>query len=159
MSEVTRALLAHLSLPAGPILELGCGSGRLLYILQSQFSHRTVVGADLHPLALAHAQNARRHPPPLLGARLQQLPFAAGRFAMVIAMDTMDQRDVDLLAALHESWRILRPGGILLLRVSAHAWLHGPHDTAFNTGARYEKGSTYPGSGRCPVRPTADYLC
>lgn len=141
MSDVTCALLEQVSLPAGPILELGCGSGRLLRILHSRFSSRTVIGVDLHRLALGYAGDIAHRPPALLQAHLQRLPFAAGLFAMVVAMDTMDQRGVNLLGALYESWRILRPGGILLLRVSAHAWLQGPHDAAFNTGKRYDKRS------------------
>jgi hypothetical protein len=33
--------------------------------------------------------------------------------------------------------RVLRPGGLLLVRVSAHPWLWGPHDVAFGTGRRW----------------------
>ncbi len=42
-----------------------------------------------------------------------------------------------LTGALAEVRRVLRPGGVLLARVSAHPWLSGPHDLAFNTGRRW----------------------
>ena len=38
--------------------------------------------------------------------------------------------------ALSEAYRVLQPGGLLVIRVSAHPALHGPHDVAFNTGRR-----------------------
>src|SRR5690606_1546391 len=42
-------------------------------------------------------------------------------------------------AGLAECHRLLLPRGLLLLRVSAHAWLTGSHDAAFNTGHRYSR--------------------
>ncbi len=34
---------------------------------------------------------------------------------------------------------MLKRNGLLIMRVSAHAWLEGPHDVAFNTGRRQRK--------------------
>jgi hypothetical protein len=55
-------------------------------------------------------------------------------------LDVFDQKGVDLASACGQSWRVLADGGLLLLRVSAHEWLRGEHDDAFNTGRRYEPG-------------------
>jgi SAM-dependent methyltransferase len=139
MRAVTQALLDRAVLPAGPILELGCGSGVFNAELQRRYPHRPVLGVDLHPLALAYARQAGREPPAFVRADLQRLPFEPESVSAILALDTFDQQGVDLHAALSESWRILRPQGMLLLRVSAHPWLEGEHDTAFNTGRRYQR--------------------
>lgn len=137
MRAISHALLRGVTLPPGPLLELGCGSGVFNRQLCEAYPGRAVFGADLHPLALAYACSNAAQPGILLRANLLHLPFPAATFAAIIALDTFDQQGVDLSTALMESWRLLQPGGWLLLRVSAHAWLQGAHDTAFNTGRRF----------------------
>ena len=139
MRAVTLALLSGCALPHGPVIELGCGGGRLLSELRGTFPDRALYGVDLHPHALAHAAVAVESCASLGQAHLHELPFPDGAFALCLALDAFDQRGVQLDRALAESCRILRPDGILLLRVSAYSWLEGPHDIAFNTGHRYEK--------------------
>ena len=139
MRAITHALFNSLSLPPGPFLELGCGSGIFNAELQAHFPNRLVLGADLHPVALTYAHQTVGQPPPLLRADLQQLPLGADAIAAIFALDVFDQRGVDLRTALAESWRVLQPDGLLLIRVSAHPWLEGEHDTAFNTGRRFRR--------------------
>ncbi len=67
------------------------------------------------------------------------LPFASASFDLVTALDMLDQQRVDPYAALAEIRRVVRPGGWLLVRVSAHRWLQGIHDRAFNTGTRFRR--------------------
>jgi SAM-dependent methyltransferase len=141
MRAITRGLLVDLVLPAGPILELGCGGGAFLAELRRVYPRRTLVGFDLHPVALAYAQRRLGAPAPVMQANLEKLPFANELFAAVIALDVLDQRGVDLAVALAEVRRVLRAGGGLVMRVSAHAWLHGAHDDAFNTGVRYNRAT------------------
>jgi hypothetical protein len=52
----------------------------------------------------------------------------------------LDQHGVHLPGALQEVGRVLSRDGVLLMRVSAFAWLYGPHDVAFGTGQRYTAG-------------------
>ncbi len=139
MRAITHALLAGCVLPQGPIIDLGCGGGRMLTELKRVYPDRGLCGVDLHPQALAHAKATMRCGASLTQAHLHNLPFSSGSFALCLALDVYDQQGVDLEPALAESWRILCPGGILLLRVSAHPWLYGPHDAAFNTGQRYQR--------------------
>ncbi|MCC6455693.1 MAG: class I SAM-dependent methyltransferase [Caldilineaceae bacterium] len=138
MRAVTHALLAHLSLPPGPILEVGCGGGQLIAELQQRYPERLVVGADLHPLALAHARSLL-YPADLAQSALPHLPWKAARFALLLALDVFDQQGVEMGSALAEAYRLLSPGGVLLLRVSAHPRLYGAHDLAFHTGQRYTR--------------------
>jgi len=139
MRAITTALLEPLALPAGPILELGCGAGQLLAHLQPRLPSHNFVGGDLHPLALAFARQAVPATVGLAQLNALQLPWQSNSFAAVLALDSFDQLGVDLHGALAESWRVLVDNGLLLLRVSAHPWLTSAHDAAFNTGRRFAK--------------------
>lgn len=138
MRRVTQALTADLELPPGPVLEIGCGGGQLLADLQARWPQRTVLGADLHPLALVYARR-RAHSAGLTQTALPDLPYAENTFALILALDVFDQEGVELAAALAAGRRALRPGGLLVLRVSAHPRLFGAHDRAFHTGRRYTR--------------------
>jgi len=138
MRAVTHALLAATALPPGPALEVGCGGGQFLAELRARLAGRTVYGVDLHPLALSHARR-RAGRAPLAQATLDELPWPADCFALVAALDVFDQQGVDMAAALAEARRVLLPGGLLLMRVSAYPWLYGAHDVAFHTGRRYAR--------------------
>jgi len=137
MRAITHTLLGQMTLPPQPIVEIGAGSGLFWQELQGRYPDRVVVGTDLHPLALAYAQTLRPEQPPLLRVDLHRLPLPPASIGTLIALDAFDQQGVDLPAALAESWRVLVHRGMLLLRVSAHPWLDGAHDRAFNTGRRF----------------------
>lgn len=157
MRAIILALLAHPSTPLGPILELGCGAGDLLAELNASQLTKLVFGADINPLALSYARRLLPQPPTLTAADLQQLPFADASFGLVLALDAIDQKGVEPIAALCESWRLLQPQGLLLLRVSAHPWLESAHDAAFNTGRRFtlaELTSLLHAVGFRPIRIT-----
>ena len=131
MRAITHAILrGQWPLPDGPLLELGCGGGTLLAEISVRHLGRRLLGVDLHPLALTYAQRRLADSALLSQSDLQSLPFADDSVAVILALDALDQRDVDLASGLAESWRILLPGGMLLLRVSAHPWLEGGHDEA-----------------------------
>jgi SAM-dependent methyltransferase len=98
-----------------------------------------VMGADLSTTALAYAQ-ARSRGERLLQVDVGDLPLAEESIGLITALDSFDQVGVDIDRTLREVRRVLRPGGLLLVRVSAHPWLWGPHDVAFNTGRRWRLG-------------------
>ncbi|MCB9155645.1 MAG: methyltransferase domain-containing protein [Caldilineaceae bacterium] len=91
----------------------------------------------LHPAALVNARRRLDISNSLVDANMLALPFPTAAFGAVVALDSFDQQGVKLSLALAESHRVLRPDGLLLLRVSAYEWLHSTHDRAFNTGRRY----------------------
>lgn len=138
MRAITHALLANAWPRRGPVLEVGCGAGSFLHELQVRHPQSVCVGIDRNGVALAYAdqQPVVLH---LAQADLQEVPFAHNHFGLIVALDSFDQRAVNLSQALRESWRLLQPNGLLLVRVSAHAWLHSDHDEAFNTGRRYHQ--------------------
>ncbi len=139
MRAITRTLIAQTALPDGPAAELGCGGGRLLAELGPLLPGRLLTGMDLHPQALSHAAQVAGDAAHLTQAHLHRLPWPDDAFALLLALDALDQRGVRLTLALREAWRVLAADGVLLLRVSACPRLLGPHDAAFNTGRRYAR--------------------
>jgi hypothetical protein len=56
----------------------------------------------------------------------------------VTSFDVLYEQAVESdLAALTEFFRILRPGGFVLLRLPAYNWLRGQHDLTVHTARRY----------------------
>lgn len=157
MAAITAGLITQETLPAGPVAEAGCGGGGLLADLKQLLPGRALAGIDLHPEALRHAASLLDGRAHLAQAHLHCLPWPDDVFALVLALDTLDQRGVHLPHALQECRRVLAADGLLLLRVSAHPWLQGPHDDAFNTGRRYTKQTMLAAlerAGFAPLRVT-----
>ena len=66
------------------------------------------------------------------------LPFAAGSFDVVLALDAFEHFDDDV-AAMAETFRVLRPGGLLVATVPAFMSLWSPHDDAYQHRRRYRR--------------------
>ncbi|HZL86016.1 MAG TPA: class I SAM-dependent methyltransferase [Candidatus Krumholzibacteria bacterium] len=116
--EIFQRHFAGASLADRRILDVGCGlGGKTVWYAESGASH--VVGLDLdaqhaaqsRKFAAARGQSARID---VLRADAMRLPFAAGRFDVVTANDSLEHF-ADPAAALRELGRVLRPGGRLYL--------------------------------------------
>jgi SAM-dependent methyltransferase len=74
-------------------------------------------------------------------ASLLALPFPPGAFDVVTSFDVIYHDWVsDDRAAVCEMARVLRPGGVLLVRVPALEALRGAHDAEVLTRRRYTRG-------------------
>jgi SAM-dependent methyltransferase len=118
------------------ILDAGCGSGGNVRFLQR---YGSVTGIDLAAEALAlgrervHSDMAR--------ASVLAIPFADASFDLVTSFDVLYHRAVtDERVALCEARRVLRPGGLLLLRLPAYQFLLRRHDREVHTRRRYTAG-------------------
>jgi SAM-dependent methyltransferase len=138
MRGIARALLTPL-LPKDPqgsrrILDAGCGTGWNLQELSS-FGH--TYGVDLSPLAVITTQ--RR------GGRVAQgdvlgLPYETASFDVVTSFDVLYHAWIkDDTQAVKELSRVLRPGGLMLLKVPALKILWGAHDEAVHSRHRYTR--------------------
>jgi ubiquinone/menaquinone biosynthesis C-methylase UbiE len=136
MRCVSMAMLAAQPFINGPVVDLGCGSGMFVHELAANRPQALVLGADLSATALSYAQE-RSGSERFLQVDVGKLPLAPQSVGLVTALDSFDQLGVEIDQTLAEVHRVLRPGGVLLVRVSAHPWLWGPHDVAFNTGRRW----------------------
>jgi SAM-dependent methyltransferase len=103
----------------GPILELGCGTGRLLMPLAR--AGLPMVGIDRSGPMLDRALARRRRMPratrpAIVRGDIRALPFPPRRFGAVLAPYGMLQslvRDRDFDGALADAARVLRRGGLL----------------------------------------------
>lgn len=92
--------------PEGPVLDLGCGDGRL--------SDRADIGIDISHRMLRHARGGGLY----ARATGTALPFADGAFAAIFSLHVaMHLPEAELRRWLAEAHRCLRPGGLLLIDV------------------------------------------
>ena len=119
------------------ILDCGCGTGHNLALLRR---HGRATGIDLTwtGLSVAHARGERR----LARATAARLPFAAGTFDLVTSFDVLyalpDEAERDAIA---EMFRVLRPGGRLVVNVAALEALRGNHSILSGEVRRYSRGA------------------
>ncbi|HZO32986.1 MAG TPA: class I SAM-dependent methyltransferase [Chloroflexota bacterium] len=117
------------------ILDAGCGSGGMTRYLR-RFGR--VTGIDLAPEALGLAQKRCLHR--LAHSSVGALPFLDGSFDVVTSFDVLYHLNVDDdSAALEDIHRVLRPGGIALIRLPAFDWIRGAHDEVVHTRHRYTR--------------------
>lgn len=132
-SELLHFYMQHLvPLPKdAKILDLGCGTGANLEIL-SQYGQG--IGADFSETALAFCR--KRALPRLVQGDGMALPIATDSLDLIAAMDSLEHIPRDN-AALAEMFRILKPGGTLLVTVPAFGFLWSEHDEALQHLRRY----------------------
>lgn len=115
------------------ILDAGCGTGGNARFLQ-RYGH--VFGLDFAPEALEFG--GKRLPSVLARASVLALPYADDCFDLVTSFDVLYHRGVpDERVALREAARVLKPGGLLLVRLPAYEFLRSKHDRAVHTRRRY----------------------
>jgi SAM-dependent methyltransferase len=114
------------------ILDCGCGTGSNLEMLRP---FGRAVGFDLTGIGPAFA---RSHGHRVAQASIAQIPFASASFDLVTSFDVFQclpdpvERD-----AITEAFRVLKPGGWLLLHVAALDILHGRHSVLSEEVRRY----------------------
>lgn len=117
------------------ILDAGCGTGGTTTELR-RFGE--VVGVDLAWAALEPARG--RGLSDLACASIERLPFGAATFDVATSFEVVYHLGVASdVSALQEIRRVLKPGGLFLLRVPAHDWLRGEHDRLVHTRHRYSR--------------------
>ena len=116
------------------LLDAGCGTGFNLLALARL---GVAVGIDVAPeaLALCRERGVRALRTSLLG-----LPFPSAVFDAVTSFDVLYHAWVtDDRAAVAEMARVVRPGGVLLVRVPALRALWGAHDVEVQSRHRYTR--------------------
>lgn len=122
---------------AARILDCGCGTGHNLTWMRQ---YGVPVGIDLTWTGLAFARN--RGARGIAQATAAQLPFGDARFDVVTSFDVIYALDDAVEAdALREMFRVLRPGGYLVLNVAAMDFLKGNHSVLANEVRRYSRGT------------------
>jgi SAM-dependent methyltransferase len=125
----TRAILKYLDAEVGPrqaespkqILDLGIGAGNMAHHLAH---YGTVWGIDnnFRPLHVATQRGLE-----VTQSSGDQLPFADKTFDLVALLDTVEHI-ADELGVFLECYRVLKPGGKLLITAPAFMWLWSYND-------------------------------
>jgi len=134
-----RAYLEHFPLPgdASPkpvVLDLGCGTG---VISKDMGSWARVIGLDMSAVALKFCKG--RGLSNLVQADGIAMPIAGSSVTALVGLDIFEHIGNDR-AAFREAYRVLKPGGLLVMSVPAFRWLWGPHDIALMHHRRYTRG-------------------
>jgi len=116
------------------VLDAGCGGGATLESLRSRYG--SAVGVELAEEAVEYARERGRN---VIQGSITDLPFADESFDLALALDVVEHVPDDG-AALGEMFRVLRPGGALLVTVPALMVLWSQHDVANGHHRRYTVG-------------------
>lgn len=137
--HLAAAALRHGSGQAGgrrlTILDCGCGTGHNLELMRR---YGDTYGIDLTWAGLQYARGRGEHH--IARATASRLPFPAGRFDLVTSFDVLyslpDEVERDAIA---EMFRVLAPGGTLIVNVAALESLRGNHSVLSGEVRRYSR--------------------
>jgi SAM-dependent methyltransferase len=125
--------LTRFGVEAGPVLDVGCGTGGLLEAFGAQ---RTMIGAEVDELALRLAAGtvpAAR----LVRATATDVPLRDGAVVAATALDVVEHLDDDLVA-LRELGRVAGDG-LVVVAVPAYPWAWSDHDVRLGHRRRYTR--------------------
>lgn len=115
------------------MIDCGCGTGyNLTTLLQP---HGQAFAFDMEPDAL---QRARARGRPLVRADMEHIPFRSGSFDLATSFDVVHSVTDDH-AAVREMSRVLKPGGYLVMNVTALDLLRGDHSDVWGEQRRYTR--------------------
>jgi SAM-dependent methyltransferase len=118
------------------VIDCGAGTGRNLDWLR-EFGD--AIGVELNPTGLAVGRAHRRR---LVRATVAALPFGSATADLATSFDVLYCLPDDVeRRALEEMWRVLRPGGVVLVNVAALDVLRGAHSTLTHEIRRYTPAS------------------
>ncbi len=136
-NRVVKELVGQITLNLPPgyrVLEVGCGTGNVLRVIERTCVRGLVIGMDLFAESLQFAR--RRASCPLVQGDVYRPPFGPG-FDLIGAFDVLEHLDDDV-GVLHNLRTLLAPSGTLLLTVPAHQALWSYCDVAMHHCRRYE---------------------
>jgi SAM-dependent methyltransferase len=121
-----------------PVLDAGCGTGQNLVNIARNVTSKAY-GFDYS----AHAAGfwTRRGLDGACVASINEIPFPDQFFQAVVSVDVLECQEVDEAKACTEMFRVLKPGGYLVVVVPAYDWLMNPeHHKAVGAVRRYTRG-------------------
>jgi len=140
-----------LDLPPGArVLDMGCGTGQNAVNLARHITPN-VFAFDISPHAAPFwkLRGLRR----ACLASINTVPYPDNTFDAAVSVDVLESEAVDEAAAIGEMWRVVRPGGYLVLVVPAYQWMMTEeHHRAVHASRRYTRQSVTALLRQQPVR-------
>lgn len=133
IASLVSQITASLS-PGYRVLELGCGTGNTLRVLEQACTHGMVVGMDLFADGLQYAR--RRVSCPLVQGDVHRPPFGI-QFDLIGLFDVLEHLPDDI-QVLHDLHAMLMSAGVLILTVPAHPSLWSYRDDVAHHFRRYK---------------------
>jgi SAM-dependent methyltransferase len=122
----TRALINLMdAIPLGrdlSLLDIGCGAGNMMHHL-NRYGHVKGVEIDPRPVAVAHQRGYDVEQ----GDASHGLTYEDATFDVVTALDVIEHNQDDI-SMLREAYRVLKPGGHIVITVPAFMWLWSRND-------------------------------
>ena len=116
------------------ILDAGCGTGLLAKKLKL-FGNVNAIDVSTEAIKFSRQRDLN-----VKKASVTKIPFHNNTFDLVTSIDVIYHKEVVTdQKALNEFFRVLKPEGILILRVPANQWLKLAHDELVHTKRRYNK--------------------
>jgi SAM-dependent methyltransferase len=137
-NRMIRWLIERFAPRASRGLEIGCGTGYVLFALRDALPAARLSGSELHSAGLEHARH--RH-----GTAVELFQMDARHSGLSSTLDLIGAFDVlehieEDTRVLDEIHTMLKPGGILIATVPQHPWLWSPIDEYAHHCRRYKVG-------------------
>jgi ubiquinone/menaquinone biosynthesis C-methylase UbiE len=132
---LVRSALDRYAPPERPlrILDVACATGMSFRFLSD---YGEIRGIDISDETIRLC--AQRGIDRIVKGDAVRLPFTGDAFDVVLALDAFEHFDDDV-GAMRETFRVLRPGGVLVATVPAFMSLWSPHDDAYHHRRRYRR--------------------
>jgi len=115
------------------MLDIGCGSGAMMLAAGKMAS---IAGLEVSPTALKNLRGDVRGK--TIAASVLNAPYPDESFDVITCLDVIEHIENDGYA-LNEIFRILKPGGLVLINVPAYQWLWSDWDVSLGHYCRYTK--------------------
>jgi SAM-dependent methyltransferase len=120
------------------ILEVGCSSGFLLRDLVAAYPQAVVIGSD-YVRGPLEALAGRTPDLPLLQFDLVHCPLPSESLDAVVLLNVLEHIE-DHATAVHQLYRVLKPGGVAVIEVPAGPHLYDVYDLVLTHWRRYTLG-------------------
>ena len=137
LRELIKNLLAQyvpVNLLRPMILDVGCGTGANLKLLQS---YGNAIGVDISEQAIGFCRARGIPQGRMFLASAIDLPFPDSQFDLAVSFEVLCNLQDDA-AAFREIARVMKPGAPFIVGLPAYQWLWCTHDVAVGHQRRYD---------------------
>jgi len=139
LHDITVSRLQTLGLPPSfCLLDAGCGTGGALKKIRAFFPGADLVGLEYHTTSIQYLRHLERTK--IINGNINQMPCANDHFDVITLTDVLYHANINPSRCLQECFRVLKPGGHLIINVPAYQWMFSGHDKQVHSRERYTAG-------------------